>query len=79
MRIRHFGFLANRWRRERLVQIRQAIATEKGEAAAQPSEENNASFDSWPCPKCRQGRLRVIGQIAPMRRRAERPAGRPSG
>ena len=65
MRVRHFGFLANRCRRTRLAQIRAAIdAGEVAEVAAS-SDERNARHDGWPCPKCRQGRLRPIRHIAP--------------
>jgi hypothetical protein len=62
MRCRHFGFLANRCRGERLAQIRKAIEAEE---ACEPSAENDTSFDGWPCPHCHQGRLRVIALIAP--------------
>jgi hypothetical protein len=66
MRIRHFGFLANRCRAERLDQIRTAID------AARPPEptangERQAPFDGYSCPKCHQGRLRVIAHLAPKR------------
>jgi len=65
MRVRHFGFLANRCRRERLGQIRVAIDAQQTEKASEPSDNNEMPFDGWPCPNCRQGRLRVIGLIAP--------------
>jgi hypothetical protein len=56
MRIRHFGFLANRCRRKRFEAIRKALD-------APPQPEANAeclmSFDGYPCPLSRQGRLRV--------------------
>jgi hypothetical protein len=65
MRVRHFGFLANRCRRERLDRIRDAIdAGEVAEATASNAEDS-AHHDGWPCPKCRQGRLRPIRHIAP--------------
>jgi hypothetical protein len=68
MRVRHFGFLANRCRAERLGAIRQAIAdavhtpttTDDGLAASPP-------FDGYPCPKCRRGRLRVVAEFGPQR------------
>ncbi|MCF7992761.1 MAG: transposase [Thiohalocapsa sp.] len=76
MRIKHFGFLANRCRRARLAQIRAALAadaareTERDEDAQAAPED-----DDWPCPACREGRPRVIGRIAP----ASRPRGIQSG
>jgi hypothetical protein len=67
MRIRHLGFLTNRCRRERLGQIREAIVARetKPEQATESSDHREASFDNWPCPSCRQGRLRVVDLLAP--------------
>jgi hypothetical protein len=62
MRVRHFGFLANRCRAERLRRIFAAI---DAIPAAEPEAEN--ADDGRPCPKCRTGRLRVIGERAPER------------
>ena len=64
MRVRHFGFLANRCRAQRLAQIRAALAAPPP-AAAQP--EQAAPGDGYPCPKCRTGRLRVSAHLAPQR------------
>jgi hypothetical protein len=65
MRIRHYGFLANRCRRQRLAQIREAIEAAKTEAKSEPDHSTASPFDGWSCPKCHQGYLRVIGLIAP--------------
>jgi hypothetical protein len=66
MRVRHFGFLANRCRAERLDAIRRAIEeetpTQRPENSAAP-----APFDGYPCPKCRQGRLRIVAELVPQR------------
>ena len=75
MRIRHFGFLANRCRGERLGQIRQAIAAQAQAQTQKPLPEAPAtrgapSDEPRRCPHCRSGRLRVVGQLAP------RPAAR---
>jgi len=67
MRIRHFGFLANRCRTERLTQIRAAIDAEQKTPAEAPGEPEGVRFDGYPCPRCRQGRLRVIALLAPIR------------
>jgi len=69
MRVRHFGFLANRCRAERLDAIRRAIADEVHTAAKTKSDGVAASlpFDGYPCPKCRQGRLRIVAALAPQR------------
>ena len=69
MRIRHYGFLANRCRRQRQAQIREAIAGRAEALDAQPAEQDGTAtpFDGYPCPQCQQGRLRVIGALAPRR------------
>jgi len=65
MRIRHYGFLANRCRREKLAKIRQWLSqavTEEVTDEAAPGRENE-----WPCPECHRGRLRVISELPPVR------------
>jgi hypothetical protein len=64
MRIRHFGFLANRCRAQRIEEIRAAI-----DAAQQPETTTQVPvpFDGYPCPKCRQGHLRVTAYLPPKR------------
>ena len=66
MRVRHFGFLANRCRARRLAEIRTAL--EAPAPAADEETETAAPFDGYPCPACRTGRLRVIAHLAPPRR-----------
>ncbi len=65
MRVRHFGFLANRCRHQRLAQIRQALAAPEAEPTDPASPNNDVQDDGYPCPQCRQGRLRGIGLVAP--------------
>ncbi len=68
MRIRHYGFLANRCRKAKLAQIRTALAQSVQQTAcAETDEEAAGAFDGYPCPKCRIGRVRVIGFLAPPR------------
>jgi len=64
MRIRHFGLLANRCRRQRLDAIRQALNAPPPPAVTTDSEDPTA-FDGYSCPLCRQGRLRVTAFLAP--------------
>ena len=66
MRVRHFGFLANRCRARRLSEIRTALAA-PAPTAEEPSE-SAAPFDGYPCPKCRKGRLHVTARVLPQRR-----------
>jgi len=58
MRIRHFGFLANRHRRVKLEAIRAALAQPP------PAEaDTDATADATahpPCPACRRGHLHVV-------------------
>lgn len=63
MRVRHFGFLANRCRAQRLPAIRTALAAPP--PAVEPSA-STAPIDGYPCPKCRTGRLRVTAHLAPV-------------
>ena len=65
MRIRHFGFLANACRRRRLGQIRAAITAKEAGTSEQTRTED---AHERPCPTCRRGRLRVVGEIAPRAR-----------
>jgi hypothetical protein len=72
MRIRHYGFLANRCRKAKLAQIRACL-----EAAEETSEPDKAGDEKSPlantvepapiCPRCHIGRLTVRYEIAPRR------------
>ncbi len=64
MRVRHFGFLANCCRAERLPAIRAAIEAyqaARGTEITPPREQR--PFDGYPCPKCRQGHLRIVAEL----------------
>jgi hypothetical protein len=66
MRIRHYGFLANRCRREKLAKIREILGRAVAKTVAETGEaEEQASL--WPCPKCHRGHLRVSHTLAPVR------------
>lgn len=72
MRIRHFGFLANRCRREKLAVIRRAIGeaqTARGAAIATDAQCDRASAleGKWLCPSCRRGVLQLVAQVLPCR------------
>ena len=77
VRVRHYGFLANRCRRARLVQIRQAIAVPSDAPKSLTAVCANAAAgdDSRPCPRCRTGPLRVVAELAP-RPALRKPPGR---
>ena len=63
MRIRHYGLLANRCRAQSLKVIRQILATPPPHKA----EASNQEPETYPCPKCRQGRLIFKHKISPMK------------
>lgn len=67
MRIRHFGFLANRCRSERLGQIRTALDAAKDAPEDDQAHHDPVPFEGYPCPQCRQGRLRVLAHLTPKR------------
>lgn len=56
-RIRHYGFLANRNREEKLSQIRQALAVEQIVTVKDEHERKEACY---PCPVCKAGCLRLV-------------------
>ena len=65
VRIRYYGFLAHRHRREQLARARKLLAVPLAQPANQP-----ASADSTPqhrCPLCRQGRMLLIETFEPLR------------
>ena len=66
MRLRHYGFLANRCRVEKLKIIRGVLA--QGNASSTAEVTPDAPFAGYPCPKCRQGFVHVIYTLAPIRR-----------
>lgn len=63
MRIRHYGYLANRCRQRALNTIRALLAQVESEPG-NPTEKTMADM-AWPCPVCRQGILRILERIAP--------------
>lgn len=75
MRVRHFGFLANRCRARRLGEIR--VALEAPSPQAPPVKAETAPFDGYPCPKRHKGRLQVIARLAPQRRNPGGPTRSP--
>ncbi|CAM3958994.1 IS91 family transposase [Rheinheimera salexigens] len=61
MRIRHYGILANRCRKQKLAIIR------KQEVAANPEEKQTTSEQEtpcWHCPHCRTGLLHLVSVLA---------------
>ena len=68
MRIRHYGILANRAKREKLAAARTAL--DSAPAPQPPEPESVATFwlrvaalDIQQCPHCKAGRMIVIGPV----------------
>ncbi len=67
MRIRHFGFLANRCRTQRIQDIRAAIDLAQQQPEPTADAESPTPFDGYPCPLCWKGRLRITAYLPPKR------------
>jgi hypothetical protein len=73
-RIRYYGFLGNRYRKEKLEQCRHLLAMVPLEADS-PTEVAKLDYRDryqaltgsslWECPACHRGRMIVIGEIPP--------------
>ena len=70
VRIRHFGFLANRARKEKLARVQVLIASER----ASPTQDDDApprtaSSESPPapdrCPRCELGHMQIVERLLP--------------
>ncbi|RKZ99973.1 MAG: IS91 family transposase [Gammaproteobacteria bacterium] len=65
MRVRHYGYLANRCRKEKLAKIRAWLGQQPAEEATDESAQVKES--DWPCPECHRGVMRVILELPPIR------------
>ncbi len=63
VRIRHYGFLANRCRKDKLAKIREVLGQVVEPEAAEKSATDK---DDWPCPKCHRGQMRVFLTLSPI-------------
>ena len=62
MRVRHYGFLSNCCRHKKLSLIQKQTCSVKQHKEETPSE--SCSYH-WPCPKCKQGELLLVGLNMP--------------
>jgi len=72
MRVRHYGFLANRCRRRKLERVRVALAVVDEPA---PREARSSQPAEWACRDCGQGRLTVRRRLPAVWPRQVRPPG----
>ena len=71
MRIRHFGFLANRCKKDNIQRIRELkgvseTVTEKTKKTTQELMLELTGTDITMCPCCRKGTMMVIAEITPL-------------
>jgi len=76
MRIRHYGYLANRHRREKLEICRRllgcaaatVVAADEEPPPSGPCEQGDGKEATTPCPACKTGRMRITETFACTRR-----------
>lgn len=61
MRIRHYGFLANRCRQQKLAKIRHIL----NQPPPDTVEQGEPEALHWICPKCHRGQLQVVNSLNP--------------
>jgi hypothetical protein len=74
MKIRHFGFLANKCKRKALAAIRASVgAAEQSTPEHSPEELMRvlANIDIAQCPRCRTGRMKAVSIIPRMKMRRD--------
>jgi hypothetical protein len=64
VRIRHFGFLANRVRKQKLLQCRVLLASSAASVPIDSEQSTTTVEDPRCCPICKLGRLVVIAPIS---------------
>jgi len=69
MRVRHYGYLANRCRRKKLAVIQPQCRADQ--TASRANKEGSEIECRWPCPKCKIGLLRLCALNLPRRERFE--------
>ena len=75
MRIRHYGLMANGVKRAKLVLAQRALGHQPPPPAKTPESIETfwlrvAQFDIHQCPRCKTGRMRVVGTICAQQARA---------
>ncbi len=66
VRIRHYGFLSNRTRKEQLERCRQLLGVKEdgSEVETKASTESSEDQDKMHrCPKCQEGKMAVVGTL----------------
>ena len=63
VRIRHFGFFANRVRRQKLIQRRALLAASQQSIPIDADDSTTSVEHPHACPSCKRGRLIIIELI----------------
>jgi len=71
-RIRYYGFLGNRYRKEKLERCRQLLGMATCQSPAlEPSKDYRERYEEltgsslWECPVCHRGRMAVVAVLPP--------------
>lgn len=69
-RIRYYGFLGNRYRKQKLARCRMLLGMPDNDTQdSEPSNDYRDRYEKltgsslWECPICHQGRMHVIGTL----------------
>ena len=76
VKIRQYGYLSNRNRRENLLKIRKIFSLPESTAASEPLAVimlKLTGIDISLCPVCRKGRMAVVGMLSPHKRENSSP------
>ncbi|HEX9640466.1 MAG TPA: hypothetical protein VGB13_04060, partial [Candidatus Krumholzibacteria bacterium] len=83
VRIRHYGFLANRARKHKLPLAKELISPQLAPSTG-PQDPTPPAVDPQPrlaeperCPLCERGEMRPVGALPPSRERAPPDTSRP--
>jgi hypothetical protein len=72
VRIRHYGLLANRTRKNKIARCRDLLAAPKPDEPSPQTRRQKllelTGVDIGQCPACRKGRMGIVEQIDPIRR-----------
>jgi len=71
VRIRHYGFLSNRVRKQKLELVRELVASSGAgpeyvppSSSKDPTGSEDQPLPSHPCPACKEGRLVVVAELS---------------
>ncbi len=62
MRIRHYGFLSNRSRKEKLLLCRRLLGSVV-QPDSEPASSTDAASIEWLCPLCHTGRMLIVARL----------------